>query len=802
MFDITVYTDAREDEALDGVAGFNFIAASPGSTATDQKFIAQHMLHVVKSSWHVDHTDQLAHPPTCLYRRSDDRYFLSRGKSTGLTITAPRPGNQITQTIATADPDDFVPYRPAQLYAASQWQLSRDTGGKQITAWPTPLEIDAEYEPEELKAALVTGSPFGASFLPRFLTMVEQAVADPGKKLIIVHTDLDVVMRYIALASLFLDSGRALAMSFVAFAEQPLAAVADIVGATPDFGATPSANSAAAAYNVVDLLTVQMSPVEVSQSAARQAEWFDGDALDALAAIDVARRWEAALGADVATDAAGIVSFTDGSVATPRDRAAALRTIRGLVAGGLGDDLAMYADELLDAIVTNPPSSAEDIVLSAAAIDAAHHAGMDEVSTGILLPTLEVLASRSDLIPAWSDATSEWSPGSAPIRWESADSRDHALRAQAEIVNHTGTEHLVDVLIAGKVAGLLPDARTLAPDLDRLSAYWCQHPELSSRKTDLPYQQDLGQRLTARVVAALERHDKPVVNAFAAGAWGWLSGQGSALMPWQSAVRTGALDIDRRADAITAAGAQLPEQSWPLALAGCALPAAASVVAAWIESHPDLPSDLSAWIFKGLNASPQRFEDGKARRRVLSTMLRVRAMTRDPDLARLLSDADQLGSLYQEAKKIAKSPQNPALHTFATQVSPYIGYFCPEVGTLLVMARDERGIELLERAVVDWAAPCIDAALVSIARQAGDVVAVEWALSLYESGTELQTDAATQFLLGLMDSRSGRHRLDDVRDDIARTWVPVLDKLMEESKRGRLSRNIMRGGKRLFSKER
>ncbi|WP_409430728.1 hypothetical protein ACJEIK_28255 [Mycobacterium sp. SMC-16] len=802
MFDVTVYTDAREDEALDGVAGFNFIAASPGSTLTDQKFIAQHMLHVVKSSWHVDHTDQLAHPPTCLYRRSDDRYFLSRGRSTGQTITAPRPGNQITQTIATADSDDFVPYRPAQLYAASQWQLSRETGGKQIAAWPTPLEIDAAYEPDELKAALVTGSPFGASFLPRFLTMVEQAVADPGKKLIIVHTELDVVMRYIALASLFLDSGRALSMSFVAFADQPLAAVADIVGATPDFGATPSAGSAAAAYNVVDLLAVQMSPVEVSQSAARQAEWFDGDALDALAAIDVARRWEAALGADVATDAAGIVSFTDGSVAAPRERASALRAVRGLVAGGLGDDLAMYADELLDAIVTNPPTGAEDIVLAAAAIGAAHQAGLDEVSTGILLPTLEVLASRSDLIPAWSDATASWPIGSAPVGWGSEDSRDHALRAQSEIVNHTDAEHLVDVLIAGKIAGLLPDARTIAPAFDRLSTYWCQHPELSNRKSDLPYQPDLGQRLTARVVSALERHDKPVVDAFAAGAWGWLSGPGSALEPWQSAVRTGALDIDRRADAITAAGAQLPEQSWPLVLAGCALPAAAAAVAAWIESHPQLPIDLSAWIFQGLNASPQRFEDGRARRRVLSMMLRVRAMTRDPGLARLLADADQLGSLYQEAKKTAKNPRNPALHSFATRVSPYIGYFCPEAGTLLVTAQDQRGVERLERAVGDWAAPCIDAAFATIARQAGDVVAVESALNLYESGTELQTDAATEFLLGLMDSRSGRHRLDELRDDLARSWVPVLDRLMEESKKGRLSRNMMRGGKRLFSKER
>ncbi|WP_071289221.1 hypothetical protein [Mycolicibacterium llatzerense] len=801
MFDVCVFTDVRADEALDGVAGFNFMAASPGATVADQKFVADRMLHVVKSSWHVDHQDELAHPPSCIYRKFGDRYFLSRGRSTGSTVTAPRPGNQLTQAIVTSAPDDFIPYRPAQLYAARQWNLSRETGGKHISPWPTPLEIDATYEPDELNEDLVVGSPFGTEFLAKFLTMVEQAVAVPAKKLIIVHTDLDVVMRYISLASLFLDADRAFAMSFVAFAQQPLAADADIVGATPDFGETPKANSGSAAYNVVDLLTVEMSPVEVSRSAARQAEWFADDPLDALAAIDVARRWEAALGADLATDAAGIVSFTEGPVAAPHDRAAALRAVHGLVAGGLGDDLDMYSDELLDAIVTSPPAAEADVVLAADAIEACHQSGRDDVGTGILLPTLEVLAARPELIPTWSSAVSRWIAGAGPLQWESADSRAHAMRAQAEIVNRTDPQHLVDVLIAGKIAGLLPDDGVIAPALDRLADHWCQHPELSTKKDDLPYQSHLGPRLTYRIVGALERNDPAVTGGFVAGEWNWLAGHGSPLAPWHAAAAIGTTRLDQRADEIAARGARLPAESWRLVLAGAELPAGAPAVAAWIDSHRDISMDFGAWILKGLKASQSRYEDGHDARRLLSAMLDARVRAADTNLAQLLADVDDLERIGKQAMQAAADDRNPALHDFAERVAPVVALFSPEVGTLLVKSRDQLGIKRLERASGDWAAPCIEGALQATGRRSGDAEAVEWALSLYESGTEAQSGAATEFLLSLMDSRGGRQRLDEARDTIAPSWLPVLDQLVEESRKGRLARNIMRGGKRLFNKE-
>lgn len=802
MFEVAVYTDVRADEALDGVAGFNFLAESAGVTGTDRQFIAQRMLHVVKSSWHVESPDELAHPESCIYRKSGGKHYMSRGKSIGKTVTAPRPGNQLTQAILTSDPEDFTPYRPAQLYAAMNWNLSRETGGKQIPSWPTPLEIDERYEPDELKLELVEDSPFGSEFLPQFLTMVEQAVSEPARKMIIVHTDLDLVMRYIALASLFLDFQRSLDLSFVAFAEDPLAVVADIVGATPDFGTVPSPSSGSTAYNVIDLLAVQMTPVEVSESAARQAQWFaGGDAVDALAAVDLARRWEPALGATVATDAAGIVSFAHNPVAAPHDRAAALRAVSSMVAVGLSDDLAMYADELLDAVVTSPPNSAEDIVLAADAVDASHLAGMDDVGIGILLPTLEVLAGRPDLIPAWCEAVSKWRPGPAPLSWDSSDARGHALQSQAHIIDSARTEDLAHVLIAARISGLLPEDHAVAATLDRFADYWSQHPALSALKDALPYQASMGHRLARRLVTALESHDQQTVHAFVTGEWNWLAAE-SALALWRIAVEIGATSLDRRPSKISERGSQLPPESWRIALADAEITSGAAAVARWIETHPHVPADLGAWIFSGLTAAQKRHEDAKAARKVVVALLDNRATTSDPELKRFIGDVTQVDRLHSDALRAADDKRNPALAEFAVRIAPYVGFFDYEVGILLVEAQDWQGIRRLEQEVGDRAHACIDTALKTIARRARDADAVEWALNLHESGTEVQRAAGLEYLVNLMDSRQGRQRLDEVREELAPSWIPLLDSLVEDSKKGRLTRNLVRGGKRLLNKER
>ena len=63
--------------------------------------------------------------------------------------------------------------------------------------------------------------------------MVEQATAGTRAKLILKHPDQTLVMRWIAAASLFLDSGAALTLTFRVFSANPTADPLAIVGAHP-----------------------------------------------------------------------------------------------------------------------------------------------------------------------------------------------------------------------------------------------------------------------------------------------------------------------------------------------------------------------------------------------------------------------------------------------------------------------------------------------------------------------------------------------------------------------------------------
>lgn len=803
MFDVTIYTDVLESEALDGIAGFNFMAESPGVTGADRAFIKKEgVQHLVKSDWHLTHRteeEQRAHPPSCRYQRYGERFYLSRGRSLGFTLTAPRPGNQLTQTIVTSLPDDFAPYRPAQLFSASQWDLNR-AGEKKLPAWPTPLEIDPSFEPEELKADLVDDSPFGPGFLPVFLTMIEQVIAPSRKKLILVHTDLDVVMRYIALGSTFIDAERALDVTFAALVDNALGYVADIVGTTPVFGAVPDANAPGASYNVVNLLNVEMTPVEVSESAAIQAQWFsESDPVDALAAIDIARRWESALGSLTATAAAGLVTMPTARGGDDRS-AVALRALAGL-AGTRPDDLMLYADELLDPVVTSPLDSPEHLVLAVDAISAVSGAGQYEVATGVLVPTLEALVGRPDLIGDWVAAWQERGNSRERLQWESAEDRRYALKVQSEMLNKARAEDLLGALRIAGYTDLLPDEPAISSALDNLCTYLCHHPEFLSEKPDLPSSYGFAPRLGGRLAYALDNQDEAIAESLASGQWNWLGQTGSRADAWFEASRIATLEPDLRADEVARVGQSLPPAAWQLICTGLTPITGARVVQEWISVRPRIPDDFSQWLRRSLLASDIGYDDGVRLRRVISAMLEAGATTQDGRLQEFLSEVERTEQLFDNAYRESASASSPALSQFAARVRRLLPFFTSEVGQLLVLARDARGVRRLDSTAGDWAHRCVVDALSRMERRSGGVVAVEHALALYESGSDGQSRAATDFLVGVSDSRGGRQYLEEIRDQLSPSWIPILDSLIDEAKKGRMARNLIRGGKRLFGKE-
>jgi len=112
-FEVAVYTDCAADESISGRTGFQFMAESAGVTPTDEEFIKNGGLHLVPAD--LSAQDPETHPQTCVYREHTGRLYLSRGRSTGQTLSG-RPGNQLTQTII-GGAGDVLPMRPAQLFS-------------------------------------------------------------------------------------------------------------------------------------------------------------------------------------------------------------------------------------------------------------------------------------------------------------------------------------------------------------------------------------------------------------------------------------------------------------------------------------------------------------------------------------------------------------------------------------------------------------------------------------------------------------------------------------------------------------
>src|SRR5687768_3613322 len=106
MFAVLTYTDCSAEESTSGRNGFQFHARSSEVTPADEQRISNGLLHVVPLGLDPERPD--LHPPTCAYTAVDGRYYLTRGRSTGRTLSG-RPGNQVTQAIATDVPADILP---------------------------------------------------------------------------------------------------------------------------------------------------------------------------------------------------------------------------------------------------------------------------------------------------------------------------------------------------------------------------------------------------------------------------------------------------------------------------------------------------------------------------------------------------------------------------------------------------------------------------------------------------------------------------------------------------------------------
>lgn len=737
-FDVATYTDVVASEAVDGVDGFNFQSVSPGVTGVDQQRIRESLLHRVVPSWALEH-DPLAHPGTCAYVVREGRFYLSRGMSTGDTNSG-RPGNQITQAIVTSDPDDFVPYRPAQLYGAAEWALEKAPSSAS-DAWVTPLEIRPEFDVAALEA-LVAGDEWAASILPYYLTMIDAATAAEPKKLVLIHSDLELVMQWIALGTLFVDADAAQVLQFRALVDDPWRADAVLVGVSPDFG-----RGDLGAANVLDLANRALPAIEPSESARVRATWFlEQGADDALNAIEIARRWEPSLGADLANDAARVVGLPEAVTLGQTAWRASLASTEQLATAGLRDDLALYAEELCEATFGYAPTSAQEFGLAGRAIRRAHDLDVDELASGMLVPTLEALTAAPASIEAFAR---ELSGSSAPVRWASAESREAASAFVGELLNSAPVEALSELFATAKVVAAPITELSLASAAQRLASAWAKEPALGRTS----WQNWLaGQAvLTAAVqslVASLRSGDDATLTDLLRGDWDFIGPHTDDfnLQGWLKSAKLARIPVDDRDDQVGLA-TRLPVEAWRVVLGGSSVPKHARLWATWVIYH-GLPADMAATLkasIRDVLASDPSAEGG-VQTGDWHTLMDSLIRSTDAELAAFGDEYSRARTAFKRARdEVAKRP-GARLDSCLSYLGRLTPFLLLDVGWLLLDSSNSDEVEKLLQASSPWGPEAIRTSIIDLAATKHALRAIDYGLRLRIDPDEYVAAAAESAL--------------------------------------------------------
>lgn len=706
-FEVTTYTDVIASEAVDGNDGFNFQSVSGGVTGVDREIIRESLLHRVLPFYETGYED-LEHPPTCAFIVKGGRFYLSRGKSTGLTKTG-RGGNQLTQTIITSDPDDFVPYRPGQLYGATEWTLEKSPS-KTSDLWITPLAIRPEFEVSGLEA-LVTEDVWAKTVLPHFLTMIDAAVTAEPKKLVLIHDDLDLVMQWIALGTLFVDADTARALQFRAMVDDPWLADAAIVGVSPH-----SSRRNLSAANVLDLSTRLLPDIEPSDSARMRASWFlEQGADDTLNAIEIANRWEPYLGVELANEVARVVALPQAVIPGQSSWRIIMAAIEQLAEAGLRDDLTLYSDEFCEAIFSYGPTNNLEFSLAGRAIRKIHDLGADELASGILVPTLEALTAVPSNIELFAR---ELSGSSAPVRWDSSEMREAASAFIGELMNSASSEAMPELFSAARVIAAPIAELPLAGAVQRLAELWIKEPTLGNASW---HDWQAGHAVLAAVVqniiTSAQNGDTATLTALFRGDWDFIGSHtdDDVLHGWLKATQLWRIPVDDRDEQVGLA-IRIPAEAWQIVLAGSSLPRHARLWGTWVIHH-GLPSDMAA----SLKATITAVKDGDpSAESVMPTgnwhPLMV-GLSRSTD-SELAAFADEYSLAYISFKRaIDEIPQ--CSEAWLDQCLPYAGqltpFFLPDIGWLLLNAPNSEEAEKLLRAVSPWGPKAIRTSIFDLA---------------------------------------------------------------------------------------
>lgn len=602
-FHTAIYTDVTRDESVDGEDGFNFQAISEGITGRERQAIRERMLHRISGQWPVER-DEREHPPSCAFAVIDDGYYFSRGISTGTTNNG-RRGNQLTQAAVTGAADDLQPHRPAQLYGAKHWALEK-ADGTVCEPWFAPLELDPAFEAEALLSAL-RNDPWMLQTLPAFLSMITDALAAHPKKTVLVHDDLDTVMRWIATGTLLISNSDALRLEYRAFVADPFRAQGHIIGTHPDL-----LQGSLAGAHVINLLDRTVTDIDLTPLSRKAAEWVsDLDAFDALEIIEIAQRWEPHLGAELAVSSAELVTGARATSSSREEWKLGVRIVEALAAAGLTDDLEIYVDELGDAVSMHQLSGEEDFRAAARAARFTMGAGLETLAEAVVLPTLSSLAEDTEL--QWSGIWARELSHSGDWVWPATAEPEQFTAPLTELLLRAPDEALPALFQVAQPLAATLSTQQLRPALDRAVDLIMRTPAVAAAGVGSWYEAAAIERGLMKSLVAASEHNDPGISGryrrqLQEGTWDFLNPEAAgtlvpAAVQFESlrrAAQIARVPATERAEFIAGTPRLPGPENWRFALTGLTLPEHIAAFAIWIE-RVGITDSLDAVVFASLS---------------------------------------------------------------------------------------------------------------------------------------------------------------------------------------------------------
>lgn len=259
------YTDCRPGQGLQGGAGFQFQAASPGVAAEAIPLVQRTALYEPPVRWMRERRPVTDYPPSLAHIGEGGVFATAAGRYLGQEANGTREGNQFTHAVVTRDPADYGSVRPAQLWAAPWWAAEPAPGTEldKLAAHPAPGPLDVETVRDRVHDAAG-----GEERLTALLSAIHH-LADPEHRrtVVLVGADPEEAACWIAAATLLLPRPEALRVSFKIFVADGQYGRHDIIALHPDWAQRWADTGPGSGLVVFDLDRGRHTAVEATDAA-------------------------------------------------------------------------------------------------------------------------------------------------------------------------------------------------------------------------------------------------------------------------------------------------------------------------------------------------------------------------------------------------------------------------------------------------------------------------------------------------------------------------------------------------------